>query len=61
MTRWSIRKVLDDLWHLPGRAFTSGPGALRTLLARRGITFQRTKTWKGSLDPDFDAKLDRIE
>jgi hypothetical protein len=34
---------------------------LRCLLARRGITFQRTKTWKEPPDPERDAKLDRIE
>lgn len=34
---------------------------MRCLLLRRGITFQRTKTWKESPDPDRDAKLDRIE
>jgi hypothetical protein len=34
--------------------------ALRCLLARRGVTFQRTKTWKESPDRDRDAKLDRI-
>jgi hypothetical protein len=28
---------------------------------RYGITLQHTKTWKESTDPDFDAKLDRIE
>jgi hypothetical protein len=33
----------------------------RCLLWRRGITFQRTKTWKESPDPERDAKLDRIE
>ena len=38
-----------------------GREALRGLLARRGITFQRTKTWKESPDPDREAKLDRIE
>lgn len=38
-----------------------GREALRCLLARRGVTFQRTKTWKESTDPDRDAKLDRIE
>lgn len=38
-----------------------GREALRCLLARRGITFQRTKTWKESPDPEPDAKLDRIE
>lgn len=31
------------------------------LLASRGVTFQRTKTWKESTDPARDAKLDRIE
>lgn len=29
--------------------------------ARRGVTFQRTKTWKESPDPEREAKLDRIE
>lgn len=29
--------------------------------ARRGITFQRTKTWKESPDLERDAKLARIE
>jgi hypothetical protein len=31
------------------------------LLARRGITFRRTKTSKKSPDPGREAKLDRIE
>jgi hypothetical protein len=34
---------------------------VRCLLARRGVTFQRTKTWKESPDPEREAKLDRIE
>ncbi|MGC0335061.1 hypothetical protein RKD20_000095 [Streptomyces sp. SLBN-8D4] len=38
-----------------------GREALRCLLARRGVTFQHTKTWKESPDPDREAKLDRIE
>lgn len=38
-----------------------GHEALRGLLARRGVTFQRTKIWKESTDPDRVAKLDRIE
>lgn len=28
---------------------------------RNGITFQRTKTWRESTDPDRDAELSRIE
>jgi transposase len=60
-TRWSIRKLAAYLRQLPGRTIRIGREALRALLARRGITFQRTKTWKESPDPDFEAKLNRIE
>nr|BFE30325.1 hypothetical protein GCM10010200_025760 [Actinomadura rugatobispora] len=38
-----------------------GRERLRQILHAHGITFQRTRTWKASTDPDFDAKLDRIE
>jgi len=38
-----------------------GRERLRQLLHKRGISFQRTRTWKESADPDRDAKLDRIE
>ncbi len=38
-----------------------GREALRCLLARRGIIFQRTKTWKVSPDPEPDGKLDHVE
>lgn len=34
---------------------------LRCLLARRGITFQRAKTWKESPDPERETKLNRLE
>ena len=34
---------------------------LRQILPARGISFQRTRTWKESHDPDKDAKLDQIE
>ncbi|MFG2480734.1 IS630 family transposase [Streptomyces fagopyri] len=60
-TRWSIRKLADHLRRDLARPIRIGREALRCLLARRGISFQRTKTWKESTDPDFDAKLDRIE
>ncbi|WP_422397472.1 transposase [Streptomyces acidiscabies] len=60
-TRWSIRKLAAYLRRVHGRMIRIGREALRLLLARRGITFQRTKTWKESTDPDHDAKLDRIE
>ncbi|MGW6056018.1 IS630 family transposase [Streptomyces sp. NPDC055189] len=60
-TRWSIRKLAAYLHRIHGRLIRIGREALRCLLARCGITFQRTKTWKESTDPDRDAKLDRIE
>ncbi|MFF9347590.1 IS630 family transposase [Streptomyces sp. NPDC014734] len=60
-TRWSIRKLAEHLRRNVARPIRIGREALRCLLHRRGVTFQRTKTWKESTDPDFDAKLDRIE
>jgi len=60
-TRWSIRKLADHLAEVPGRRIHIGRETLRELLKRRGVTFQHTKTWKESTDPDRDAKLDRIE
>jgi transposase len=60
-TRWSIRKLAAYLRRVHGRVIRIGREALRCLLQRRGITFQRTKTWKESPDPERDAKLDRIE
>lgn len=60
-TRWSIPKLADHLRRNIARPVRIGRETLRSLLARRGITFQRTKTWKESPDPAFDAKLVRIE
>lgn len=60
-TRWSIRKLAAFLASTGGGAIRIGREALRCLLGRRGITFQRTKTWKESTDPERDAKLDRID
>ncbi|MEU9059622.1 IS630 family transposase [Streptomyces sp. NPDC048430] len=60
-TRWSIRKLAAYPRKVHGRVLRIGREALRCLLTRRGIAFQRTKTWKESPDPDRDAKLDRIE
>ncbi|MGX1916258.1 IS630 family transposase [Streptomyces phaeochromogenes] len=60
-TRWSLRKLVAYLRKVHGRVIRIGREALRCLLARRGVTFQRTKTWKESPDPEREAKLDRIE
>jgi len=60
-TRWAIRKLAAYLRKVHGRVICVGREALRCLVGRRGITFQRTKTWKESPDAVRDAKLDRIE
>ena len=58
-TRWSLRKLAACLAEGPG--VCTGRERLRQVLHARGISFQRTRTWKESCDPDRDAKLDRIE
>lgn len=60
-SRWSIRKLCDFLNDNETRMVVIGRERVRQLLANHGITFQRTRTWKESNDPDRDAKLDRIE
>jgi transposase len=60
-TRWSLRKLAAYLAGHPDRPVRIGRERLRQLLHARGISFQRTRTWKESADPDRDAKLDRIE
>jgi transposase len=69
-THWSIRKLAaylagrygrtDPRW-APARRVRIGRERLRQILHARGITFQRTRTWKESHDPDLETKLDRIE
>jgi transposase len=60
-TCWSVRKLAGYLAGCPGRPGAVGRERLRQILHERGITFQRTRTWKESTDPDRDAKLDWIE
>jgi transposase len=59
-THWSLRKLAGYL-AARDRPVRIGRERLRQLLHARGISFQRTRTWKESTDPDKDAKLDRIE
>ena len=59
-TRWSLRKLAAFLADGPWPVAT-GQERLRQILRARGISFQRTRTWKESADPGRDAKLDRIE
>jgi transposase len=60
-TRWSLRKLADYLAANPVRMVTIGRERLRQVLCRHKVSFQRTRTWKESTDPDREAKLDRIE
>src|SRR5450631_839027 len=57
-THWSVRKLAA---HLAARGIMVSRERLRQILHERRISFQRTRTWKESRDPDKDAKLDRIE
>jgi transposase len=59
-THWSLRKLAACLAGRD-RPVVIGRERLRQILHARGISFQRTRTWKESADPDKDAKLDRIE
>ena len=60
-TRWSLRRLAAYLGDNQTRVVKISAERLRQILAARGVTFQRTKTWKESNDPERDAKLDRIE
>jgi transposase len=69
-THWSIRKLTAYLggrytrtnprW-APAHPVRIGRERLRQILHTYQISFQRTRTWKESHDPDLEAKLDRIE
>lgn len=53
--QWSLRK-LHQFLVLDKKLITLvSVGTIRNVLKRRGITFQRTRTWKRSNDPAYDA------
>ena len=60
-THWSVRKLADYLATNDVRRVHIGRERLRYLVRRNDISFQRTRIWKESSDPDKDTKLDRIE
>jgi transposase len=51
-TCWSVRKLADYLTAHTARPIVIGRERLRQILHHHKITFQRTKTWKESTDPD---------
>ena len=58
LTRWSLPRLADHLAEL-GVAEIS-PAHLGRVLAEAGLSFQRTRTWKASPDPDYEAKAARV-
>jgi transposase len=60
-TCWSLRKLAAYLTVNGTRTVPIARERLRVVLHEHQISFQRTRTWKDSKDPDKDAKLDRIE
>jgi transposase len=60
-THWSVRKLAAYLRRNHQRVVRVRRERLRQILREAKISFQRTRTWKESSDPDKDRKLDRIE
>jgi transposase len=57
-TTWSLTKLVE---HLRGyERIVVSTETVRTVLRKAGISWQATKTWKGSPDPEFTTKLARI-
>jgi transposase len=56
-TRWSLAKLSR---YLGGQGIEVSPAQLGRLLARNGISLQRTRSWKQSPDPDYAQKAARI-
>ena len=58
LTRWSLPRLAD---HLAEQGIVQiSPAHLGRVLAEAGLSFQRTRTWKASPDPDYEAKAARV-
>ena len=57
-TRWSLPKLAA---YLSEREICEiSPAHLGRVLAEAGLSFQRTRSWKASPDPDYEAKAARV-
>jgi hypothetical protein len=56
-TRWSLSKLSR---YLRTQGIEVSPAQLGRILARNGISLQRTRSWKQSPDLDYEAKAARI-
>jgi transposase len=57
-TRWSLRRLARYLREQ--RIVEVSPSHLGRILAQAGLSFQRTRTWKASPDPDYEPKAARV-
>lgn len=58
LTRWSLSRLAV---YLADRAIVEVSARhLAVLLSEAGLSFQRTRTWKASPDPDYETKTARI-
>ena len=56
-TRWSLAKLSR---YLDGQRIQVSPAQLGRILARAGVSLQRTRSWKQSPDPEYEVKAQRI-
>jgi transposase len=56
-TRWSLAKLSR---YLRGQGLEVSPAQLGRILARNGVSLQRSRSWKQSPDPDYEQKAARI-
>ena len=56
-TRWSLAKLCE---YLRGQGISVSPAHLGRLLARAGLSFQRSRSWKASPVPEYEAKAARV-
>ncbi len=56
LTQWSLSQLQLVLIKKKKIPYISRP-AIRIVLMEAGLTYQRTKTWKHSDDPQFDKKM----
>jgi transposase len=57
-TRWSLKRLARYLREQ--QIVQVSPAHLGRILAQAGLSFQRTRTWKASPDPDYEVKAARV-
>jgi transposase len=57
LTRWSLPRLAA---HLRSEGIEISPAHLGRVLKDAGLSFQRTRSWKASPDPDYERKAARV-